>query len=152
LSSVIAQAGTNISQGDLIGYTGASASNFEHLHFEIREANASDPYSSWQRDTINPLKYLNYTTQDKNNISVTIDSVSVLNSKLKVATTIKVPIDELDLMRVEVEVYKKESNGRLTLKERNYSALPPTNKGNFPRNKSSKATEEETSCLRQVDR
>lgn len=42
LSSVIAQAGTNISQGDLIGYTGASASNFEHLHFEIREANASD--------------------------------------------------------------------------------------------------------------
>ena len=123
LSSVLVQAGTKISQGDLIGYSGASASGFEHLHFEIREANASDPYSSWQRDTVHPLKYLNYTAQDKNNISVKIDSVEAINGTLKVATTIKVPIAELDLMRVEVEVYKKESNGTLTLKEQSSNTV-----------------------------
>ncbi len=34
----------------------------------------------------------------------------------------------------------------------NYSAPSTTKKGNFPRNNSSNAKEEETSCLRQVDK
>jgi len=34
----------------------------------------------------------------------------------------------------------------------NYSAPSTTNEGNFPRNSNSKAEEEETLCLRQVDK
>ena len=49
-----------VSKGDLIGYTGASASLFEHLHFEIRNAPAFDTLSRWQRDAINPLGVLPY--------------------------------------------------------------------------------------------
>ncbi len=44
-----------------------------------------------------------------------------------------------------VEWFKRKNNC-------NYSAPSLTNKGNFPRNRSSNALEEETSCLRQVDK
>ena len=115
LSSVKVKAGDTLSQGDLIGYSGQSVSGFEHLHFEIREAKAKDPYSSWQRDAIHPLKYLPYSHPVKRDIGITIASVSQTNTTLKVAANIEVPIEALDLLRLEIIVYKKQSDGNLTL-------------------------------------
>ncbi len=58
LSSVAVQVGQQVSKGQLLGFTGASQSGFEHLHFEIRNAPGFDPYSAWQRDAIHPLRVL----------------------------------------------------------------------------------------------
>ena len=47
-----------VTQGQLLGYTGASQSGYAHLHFEIRDAPADDPFSSWRRDSVHPLQLL----------------------------------------------------------------------------------------------
>ncbi len=44
-----------VTKGDLIGYSGESASGFEHVHFEIRDAPPQDPTSNWSRDAVHPL-------------------------------------------------------------------------------------------------
>lgn len=60
LSGWVVSNGQSVRKGQLLGYTGSSGSGFEHLHFEIRNAPASDPYSAWQRDAIHPLRVLPY--------------------------------------------------------------------------------------------
>ena len=47
---------------------------------------------------------------------------------------------------------KKVASMIFSLKYSNYSAIPSTKEGKSPINKSSNASEEETSCLRQVER
>ena len=55
-------------------------------------------------------------------------------------------------LNISNNVSPKLNTSNKIKEKRNYSVPPTTNKGNSPLNKSSKATEEETSCLRQVDR
>jgi len=102
----------HISKGDLIGYSGASESGFEHLHFEIRQAPSNDPYSYWQRDSIHPLKILPYTNQSKNNMLISIESVNQFGTQLQVTAKVSIPMDELDLLRIEATVYDN-TNGQL---------------------------------------
>ena len=56
----VVSAGDTVVAGALIGYSGASSFGYPHLHFEIRDAPADDPLSSWQRDSIHALRVLRY--------------------------------------------------------------------------------------------
>ena len=65
-------------KGQLLGYTGASgASGFEHLHFEVRNAPASDVLSAWSRDAIHPLSVMPYAAP--NNTSMVFNNVDFSN-------------------------------------------------------------------------
>lgn len=91
-----------VSKGDLIGYTGKSASGFAHLHFEIRDAPPDDIYSRWQRDTIPLLEALPYQSADSATVSVeAIDTSDPDNPIVRV--TVQSP--RVDVGRVEVLVY-----------------------------------------------
>ena len=117
LSDWVVSQGQSVSKGDLIGYTGASHSGFAHLHFELRNAVAADPYSSWQRDAIHPLSVLPYTDSITNTIAITINEVSQVGTKIKVTSTFTIPMEALDLKRVQAYVYKVEADNSLTLVE-----------------------------------
>jgi murein DD-endopeptidase MepM/ murein hydrolase activator NlpD len=67
-SWVVAQNDTVV-KGQLLGYTGASSSSFEHLHFEVRNAPAFDVASAWQRDAIHPLSVLPYSAPNVSSIT-----------------------------------------------------------------------------------
>ncbi|WP_069471715.1 M23 family metallopeptidase [Candidatus Marithrix sp. Canyon 246] len=99
--------GDSVSKGDLIGYTGASQSGFSHLHFEIRKAPSEDPYSAWQRDAIHPLSILPYEYQSDSNIDILIENVNENGNLLNVTAKATVPMDRLDLVRIEVKVFNK---------------------------------------------
>ena len=73
LSSAVVNVDDVVNKGDLIGYTGTSASGFAHLHFEIRDAPAFDPFSRWQRDAIHPLEVLPYQSTEP--LAITFDAV-----------------------------------------------------------------------------
>lgn len=103
ISGWVVAEGDRISKGQLIGYTGAtSASGWEHLHFEIRNAPAWDPFSSWSRDAINVLSVLPYA--QANDTQITFDSVT--SGPLDtVKAQISITSSRFDLQRVEMRVY-----------------------------------------------
>ena len=82
----------------MIGYTGASASLFEHLHFEIRNAPAFDTLSRWQRDAINPLGVLPYQDSSGASINYSVDTSNP--SQPVVALTVQTT--HVDVQRVEL--------------------------------------------------
>ena len=61
ISAWVVEAGAEVRKGQLLGYTGASSSGFEHLHFEVRDAPSFDPWSAWSRDAVHPLRLLPYS-------------------------------------------------------------------------------------------
>lgn len=105
--------GQTVSKGQLIGYTGQSSSGFPHLHFEIRDAPGThDAYSAWQRDAIHPLQVLPYPDTGTANFDLAIHAV--LTEPLQPVVTVSVTSPnhaELDLQRVEVEVYRRDGSG-----------------------------------------
>jgi murein DD-endopeptidase MepM/ murein hydrolase activator NlpD len=91
-----------VSKGDLIGYTGKSASGFAHLHFEIRDAPPDDIYSRWQRDAIPLLEALPYQSTDS--ATVTVDDIDTGDPDNPIVrVTVQSP--RVDVGRVEVLVY-----------------------------------------------
>ena len=99
LSQVVVAEDDVVSKGDLVGYTGASASGFEHLHYETRNAPAFDVFSRWQRDAIDSLGVLPY--QDASGASISFDSVDTSNpSQPVVALTVQTT--HVDVQRVEL--------------------------------------------------
>ena len=112
LSAWTVSAGDNVTKGQLVGYTGASKSGYAHLHFEIRNSPGNhDAYSVWQRDSIHPLTVLTHPdTVNVANISLSFTSVDLSTPKNpKPTLEISMPSgDELDLRRLEVEVYKRK--------------------------------------------
>lgn len=116
LSNWVVSAGDTVSKGQLLGYTGLSQSGFAHLHFEIRNAPASDPFSAWQRDAIHPLSVLAYDNGGPSLRSIdnlTVDASNPANPV--VSFTISQPTTDprLDLARVEVKVFEKQLLGSL---------------------------------------
>ena len=99
LSQVVVAEDDVVSKGDLVGYTGASASGFEHLHLEARNASAFDVFSRWQRDAIDPLGVLPY--QDASGASISFDSVDTSNPSLPVVA-LTVQTAHVDVQRVEL--------------------------------------------------
>lgn len=113
LSSWVVSPGETVARGQLLGHTGASASGYEHLHFEIRDARAEDPQSAWQRDTIHPLSVLPYP-DGSSGPELTIQAV---DSSVWTAPTVDIhvafrnPMPELDMIRVEVRVFELDASG-----------------------------------------
>lgn len=108
MDSIVVSKYETVEKGQLIGYSGASASGFPHLHFEIRNAPGShDPFSTWQRDAIHPFKVLPYPDQAGNNMGVTINNVDLSNplSPIVNATVNLYNTNELDFEDLQVYVF-----------------------------------------------
>ena len=101
LNQAVVVVDATVSKGDLIGYTGSSASGFAHLHFETRDAPGFDPLSRWQRDCIHPLEVLPY--QSSAVPAITFDSVDTTNPN-NPTVQLTVNTSRLDVRRVELEV------------------------------------------------
>lgn len=102
LSSWVVNPGDLVGKGQLLGYTGISASGFKHLHFEIRDAPSDDPFSNWSRDAINPLGVLPYDSVE--GVALQINSVTGLDTgNPQVEVTITSP--RADIVRVELALY-----------------------------------------------
>ena len=102
LSDWTVLAGAAVSKGDLIGYTGESASGFDHLHFVVRDAPADDVFSRWQRDTVHTLFVLPY--QDAAALNITVGPVDQ-SDPLAPVVDVAVISQRLDINRVELFVY-----------------------------------------------
>ncbi len=112
LSAWTVSVNESVTKGQLIGYTGTSQSGYAHLHFEIRNSpGGHDAYSAWQRDSIHPLTALPHPdTSNATNISLSFANVDLSTPRNpKPTLVISMPSgDELDLRRLEVEVYKRK--------------------------------------------
>lgn len=103
VSDWVVPVGTTVTKGQLLGHTGASsASNFAHLHFEVRDAPASDTASAWSRDAVHPLRVLPYSVA--NNSSVVFGAVDTGNANATVAQ-VTVSSNRYDLQSVEMRVF-----------------------------------------------
>ncbi|UTW45301.1 M23 family metallopeptidase [bacterium SCSIO 12696] len=114
VNSPVVSIGEQVVQGQMLGYSGASASGFAHLHFEIRQAPGNhDIRSNWQRDCRHPLAFLEYDDTGAANMLVTIESVDSANPLLPVVTVSVEQTNgvELDVNRLEVEVRENQSGG-----------------------------------------
>jgi murein DD-endopeptidase MepM/ murein hydrolase activator NlpD len=101
LNQAVVAVGAGVSKGDLIGYTGRSASGFAHLHFEIRDAPGFDAFSSWQRDCIHPLEVLPY--QSAATAALSFDSVDTSNPNNPIVQ-LSVNTARIDVKRVDLEL------------------------------------------------
>ncbi|MDX1459678.1 MAG: PKD domain-containing protein [Xanthomonadales bacterium] len=99
ISSAVVAENDTVVKGQLLGYTGASGSGFEHLHFEMRDAPDFDPFSSWQRDSIHPLQVVPY--QAPNNTTIQFNNVD-FTDPLAGIVDLTVTSNRFDLMRVEL--------------------------------------------------
>ncbi len=109
--------GDDVSKGDLIGYSGESASGFDHVHFEIRDAPPQDPFSNWSRDAVHPLGVLPYPDTGTSNFQLVLDSVDAtdpMNPEVYVTLTIPMSV-ELDLDGFEALVFEHQPDGTLSL-------------------------------------
>ncbi|NKB49627.1 MAG: tandem-95 repeat protein [Alphaproteobacteria bacterium] len=102
LSGWAVSVGDTVSKGDLVAFSGESASGFDHLHFEIRDAPADDKFSSWQRDAIHPLIVLPYS--DPTPPTVTFGAVDT-SSPSNPVVEVKVDTPRVDVNRVELLLY-----------------------------------------------
>ncbi len=116
ISSWVVSPDETVSKGQLLGYTGSSGSGFAHLHFEVRDAPASDPFSAWSRDAIHPLGVLPYAAA--NNTSVVFNAVDLSNPQAG-RTSLTVTSNRFDLVQVD-----------LTLLDDNQQVVPQS--GNQP--------------------
>ena len=118
-----------VTQGQVIGYSGSSTSDFEHLHFEIRDNGL------YQRNCVHPLTAMPYA--DLTAPAVAIDDVDWTDpSNPVVQVTVDVSVDELDLGAVEVCTYRRTllanhlysyqevDAQRFDIMYRNYSCTP----------------------------
>jgi murein DD-endopeptidase MepM/ murein hydrolase activator NlpD len=94
--------GETVAKGDLVGYTGESASGFDHLHFEIRDAPPDDKFSRWQRDAIHPLLVLPYA--DPTPPDITFDAVDI-SDPMNPVVEVTVNTPRVDVNRVELLLY-----------------------------------------------
>ena len=111
LSGWVVDEDDEVQKGQLIGYTGESENDFEHLHFEVRDGQPEDPSSSWQRDAIHPLRIMPYhITPGNTEISIpAVDTTNPLQPRVTVFVRQPAATRRLDVGRVEVEVYDRAS-------------------------------------------
>ena len=102
LSQALVLVDATVGKGDLIGYSGKSASNFQHLHFEIRNAPGFDPSSRWQRDCIHPVGVLPYSSTAVPTIA--FDSVGAPSSANPIVQ-LSVNTSRIDIERIELTLF-----------------------------------------------
>ena len=94
-------------KGQLLGYTGESASGFDHLHFEVRNAPDDDVFSAWSRDAIHPLGVVPY--QAPNNTTITFNNVDFAVPNQGVVD-LNVSSNRFDLVKVELVMRDSNQN------------------------------------------
>ncbi len=117
VSTVAVALGSTLTKGQYIGNSGtSSASGFEHLHLEIRDAPPSDPHSAWQKDCVHPLALLPYDDSGASNINLVINSVNTASPLAPIVTaSVTIPMGvELDFERIEAEVFARGPGGQLS--------------------------------------
>jgi len=110
--------GDHVTQGQMIGYSGASFTGYKHLHFEIRQAPGShDRFSNWQRDSQHPFAFLDYIDTKTDNIDLTITRVDRSNPMTPIVTVNvrQARSVEFDLNRIEIEVRQNQTTGESVL-------------------------------------
>lgn len=127
ISEWVVSVGDTVQKGQLLGYTGASsASGWEHLHFELRDAPDFDVFSGWSRDAVQPFHILPYSAP--NNTNIVFDSVDASDPGAVVAE-VSVTSNRYDLVSVEMAVF--DSQGQEITQPGNtpnandYHVLPP---------------------------
>jgi murein DD-endopeptidase MepM/ murein hydrolase activator NlpD len=125
LSDWAVAAGDTVSKGDLVGYSGESASGFDHLHFEIRNAPADDTKSGWQRDAIHPLSALPYSDPTPPTVTFgAVDTTDPLNPVVEVTvTTPRVDVNRVELLLYDFGAQRLVQPGN-TPDERGYNVYP----------------------------
>jgi len=102
ISSWVVSATDQVVKGQLLGYTGASSSGFEHLHFEVRDAPAFDAFSAWSRDARHPLSFLPY--DEPNNTTIVFDEVD-FTDPAKGQVDIGLTSNRYDLVSVDLNLF-----------------------------------------------
>jgi hypothetical protein len=127
LASASVKEDKEVKQGRIIGYSGESNigdtgacdpanSNFDHLHFEIRDEGL------YQKDAIHPLIYLPYDEATSPQVSINnVDLTDPLAPEVNV--TVEVSKDELDLNRVEVIAYDKSGESIIEVDQQSYDMM-----------------------------
>lgn len=101
MSQAVVSEGDSVTKGQLIGYSGASETGFEHLHFEIRWGGI------YQKDCIHPLLVLPY--EDQTGPEIRSASADFSNPLLpQVDVQVVVPASELDLEMVKVKIFSMD--------------------------------------------
>ncbi len=93
--------GQLVRQGNVVGYSGKSDSDFPHLHFEIREC------GFYQRHAVNPFLYLPYTDTVQHTVAFsTVETTPTIGDSMLVTVTLVVtaPRDELDFNAITLEI------------------------------------------------
>jgi len=94
LSRLAVFVGKTVRRGEVIGYSGVSATGVAHVHFELRDGSSQEGYG------VNPLRCLPYNNRVP--LGIAIDDVSAGDDA--VAVTVTSPGDELDFAAVEIDV------------------------------------------------
>jgi PKD repeat protein/murein DD-endopeptidase MepM/ murein hydrolase activator NlpD len=89
-------------KGQLLGYTGASSSGFEHVHFEVRDAPDFDVFSAWSRDAIHPLSVVPYSAGNTTTISFNAVDFAVPGSGL---VDLTLTSNRFDLVSVDLALF-----------------------------------------------
>lgn len=72
VSETVVRVGDTVRAGQLLGYSGASDSGFEHLHFEMRDG------SVWQQGAVNPVPWLDLHNAGPPTIHATWTETSIV--------------------------------------------------------------------------
>lgn len=107
ISSWVVAEDDTVIKGQLLGYTGASGSGFEHVHFEMRDAPASDIFSAWSRDAVHPLSAVPYSAP--NNTSITFNLVDFTNPSAGRAD-LTINSNRFDLVAVDLALFDAGHN------------------------------------------
>jgi murein DD-endopeptidase MepM/ murein hydrolase activator NlpD len=97
LSAVNVSENQIVTKGQVIGLSGASVSNFAHLHFEIRDLGL------YQSNNTNPWLFLPYTDSISHNASI-VDNVPLSDNFWNLTVSLSSLASELDANRVELSV------------------------------------------------
>ena len=102
IGSWVVSENDSVVKGQLLGYTGESASGFDHVHFEVRDAPDFDVFSAWSRDAIHPLAVVPYAAP--NNTTITFNSVDFTNPSAGIVD-LTVVSNRFDLVEVDIDLF-----------------------------------------------
>lgn len=102
IDSWVVSENDTVVKGQLLGYTGESASGFDHLHFEVRDAPSFDVFSAWSRDAIHPLSVVPYSAP--NNTSIVFNNVDFAAPNAGIVD-LTLTSNRFDLVSVNLELF-----------------------------------------------
>lgn len=98
VSEWIVEPGDTVRTGQILGYSGASDSGFEHLHFEVRDGTV------WQQGAVNPVPWLDLA-------DVGVPKIDAVVTASAIVVDLRVASRDLDLSGLVAEVI--DSDGKV---------------------------------------